>query len=412
METDAEKIIYLDNSATTKPCDEAINACINVLKNEYGNPSSIHLLGNSAAAVLNNSRNIIYSALLGNEVRSLLPRNAALIPRSAPSYGRLIFTGSGTEADNLAVFGSVEKYCDKASKYKIITTDSEHPAIKEPFEKLKNLGFNTVYISTKNGILNLEQLRSELTPNTVLLSIMLANNETGAIYDVKTAFKMAHEISKDVVCHTDAIQAFQKMPFTAKSIGADMISVSAHKVRAPKGVGALWVSGELVKRNRISPQILGGGQEEGYRSGTENLAGIAAFAAAIEANGGAESGSRFYSKCEKLREVLLSELPDGITENRPQGAYLPHIVNLTLRIPKSQPILNYMSARNICISAGSACSSKKTMVSSALLAFGLTKEQAASTIRVSFGEQTTEEEIRSFNHALSEGLSTLYGKKN
>lgn len=404
-------VIYLDNSATTKPSEEAIAAALSVLREEYGNPSSVHHLGKTAADILNTSRNSLFCALLGDDIAPMLPKSSALCPIAVPSYGRLIFTGSGTEADNLAIFGVTQRYFKNAGSYKLITTDSEHPAVKEPFERLKRLGFETVYIRTKNGILDMEQLERELTPNTLLLSLMLANNETGAIYDVRTAFSLAHSISKDIVCHTDAIQAFQKTPFTASSIGADMISVSAHKVHAPKGVGALWISGELARRERIVPYVIGGGQEHSLRSGTENLPGIAAFAAAVEANGGASAGKSFTETCLHLRSVLRNALPDTVKENIPRGTSLPHIASLTLPIPRSQPMLNYLSSRGIYISAGSACSSRKPSVSTALLAFGLSKEAAAATVRVSLDASNTEAELAEFCKVLREGLDTLYGTK-
>lgn len=404
-------VIYLDNSATTKPSEEAISAALSVLSSEYGNPSSVHSMGKNAADILNSARNSLLRALLGDEISSRLPKSSALSPVAPQPYGRLIFTGSGTEADNLAIFGVTQHYLKNAEKYKLITTDSEHPAVREPYEYLKSLGFQTVYIGTKNGILDMEQLKSELTPNTLLLSLMLANNETGAIYDVKTAFSLAHEISKDVICHTDAVQAFQKTPFTASSIGADMISVSAHKVHAPKGVGALWISCELARRSRIRPHILGGGQEYALRSGTENLPGIAAFAAAVDANGGASAGKAFTERCARLRCVLRDALPNGVRENIPEGDYLPHIASLTLPIPRSQPMLNYLSSRGIYISAGSACSARKPTVSAPLLAFGLSSSDAAATVRVSFDASTTDDELTEFCNVLGEGLATLYGKK-
>lgn len=400
--------IYLDNSATTRPCKEAIDACNEAMNTSFGNPSSVHSMGKQAADLLNNSRNTLLSAILGESVKAYLPKSAALRSAACSKCGELIFTGSGTEADDLAIFGSTLRYAENANNYKIITTDSEHPAVLEPFGYLKKLGFQVAYIGTKNGILDIEQLRRELTPNTVLVSMMLANNETGAVYDIKSAFKEAHSVSKNIVCHTDAVQAFQKMQFTATELGADMVSVSAHKVHALKGVGALWISPELVKKKRIDPYIMGGGQEDGLRSGTENIPGISAFAAAVKANGGATAGKAFREICEGLRNVLISNLPDGVRENVPEGDRLPHIVSLTLPIPRSQPMLNYLSARGIYISAGSACSSKKSTPSHTLTAFGLSSEAAFATIRVSFDSATTEDELIRFCQVLADGVKTLY----
>jgi len=403
--------IYFDNSATTAPSQKAINACIDAMQKNYGNPSSVHECGTDAAKLLNESRNELLCAIIGEKIRNSLPRTPALISRAAQPYGKLIFTGSGTEANNSAIFGIASKYKTSPEKCKILSTDSEHPSVREPLEKLRSEGYKIAYIGTKNGILDFEQLKKELTPDVKLVTLMLVNNETGALYDVKEAFRLAHTVCPDTVCHTDAVQAFQKVPFTAASLGADMISVSGHKVHAPKGVGALWVSGAIVKRNRFEPFILGGGQENGMRSGTENIPSIAAFAAAVKDNGGDRAGIAFTEKCSKLRDIIVANLPNGVRINTPSGDYTPNILSLTLPIPRSEPMLNYLSARGIYVSAGSACSSHKNTVSSALLAFGLSEADANSTVRVSLDSGNTESESLEFCRVLGEGVKALYGKK-
>ena len=402
--------IYLDNSATTAPSEKAIEACITAMRECYGNPSSLHESGATAAKLLNEARNEILCAICGEKIRSSLPRSASLISPIPPAYGRLIFTGSGTEANNTAIFGIAGRYKKTPDKCKLITTNSEHPSVREPFEKLRSEGYKVVYIHTENGVLDMDQLKNELTQDVKLVSIMLANNETGAVYDIKTAFSMVHSLCPDAVCHTDAVQAFQKIPFSADQLGADMISISGHKVHAPKGIGALWISGNTAKRNRLDPFILGGGQEMGMRSGTENIPEIAAFAAAVKENGGNKAGIVFSEKCSVLREILVSNLPEEVRVNTPSGEYLKNIVSLTLPIPRSQPMLNHLSAKGIYISAGSACSSKKNIVSSSLIAFGLDENDAQATVRVSLDISNTEEEIMNFCKALAEGVNILYGK--
>ena len=403
--------IYLDNSATTAPSLKAIEACVDAMQNRYGNPSSVHECGSVAAKLLNDARNEILCAICGEKIRSSLPRTPALISPIPQPYGRLIFTGSGTEANNTAIFGVANKYRNNPASCKIISTDSEHPSVHEPLERLRSEGYKVAYISTKNGVLDLDALKNELTPEVKLVSLMLANNETGAIYNVKEAFELVRSKCPDAICHTDAVQAFQKIPFTAASLGADMISVSGHKVHAPKGVGALWVNGAVIKRNRLDAFILGGGQENGTRSGTENIPGIAAFAAAVKENGGNGAGKIFSEKCAALRDILIKNLPDTVRVNVPNGEYLNNIVSITLPIPRSQPMLNYLSAKGIYISAGSACSSHKNAVSGTLLAFGLTESEAHSTVRVSLDASNTEAEMLAFCQALGEGVNALYGKK-
>lgn len=403
--------IYLDNSATTAPSQAAINACVDAMQNQFGNPSSVHDAGATAAKLLNTARNEIFCAILGEKLRPALPRTPTLVSPIAQKYGRLIFTGSGTEANNTAIFGVARKYREKPSACKLISTDSEHPSVREPLERLRADGYKVAYISTRNGVLDLEQLKKELTADVKLVTIMLANNETGAVYDVKTAFSLIHSVCPDAICHTDAVQAFQKIPFTAEALGADMISVSGHKVHAPKGVGALWVSGEIIKRNKLEAYVLGGGQELGMRSGTENVPGIVAFATAVKENGGNGASVKFTAACNALREILVDHLPAEVRINVPKGNYLPNILSVTLPIPRSQPMLNFLSARGIYISAGSACSSHSNSVSSTLLAFGLSESEAHATVRISLDATNTVQDITAFCQALGEGIKELYGKK-
>ena len=396
-------MIYFDNSATTLPCEAAVTAAENAMRNVWGNPSSLHKAGTDAAELLLLSRNEILKALHGEKIAPLLPRRSGF--KAGKGVGKLIFTASGTEANNLAILGTLEKCKIKAPR--IITTDSEHPSVLEPIEKLRTLGADVVKLSTKGGRIDVDELKNALTPNTVLVSIMLVNNETGAVYNVSEAFKTAKSIVSDVICHTDCVQAFQKVPFSPASLFADMITVSGHKVHAPKGVGALWVKDELIAKGRPLPHVLGGGQEDAFRSGTENIPGIAAFAAAVKVNGSDKAYIRFSEKTKLLRELILERLPASVKLNMPLDGHTPHILSLTLPTRKSQPMLNYLSAENIYISSGSACSSHKNTVSHVLTAFGLTNDEADRTIRVSLDASNTEEEAICFSEKLTEGINKL-----
>ncbi len=400
------KEIYLDNSATTAPCLAAINAMTEAMTEAYGNPSSLHSAGTRAAELLLNSRNEILCALHGSQIRQRLPRRPGM--RGGEEFGSLIFTASGTEANNLAILGSV--ITSKVKAPEIITTDSEHPAVLATLDSLEDKGFKIHRLSTKNGAVCIHELTSLLCPNTVLVSIMLVNNETGAKYDVSAIFEAVKAYNQGIICHTDCVQAFQKVKFTPKSLLADMITVSAHKLHGPKGVGALWISEEMARKKRLSPIIFGGGQEGGLRSGTENIPGIAAFAAAVKDNGSDKAYAEFEEAVTKLRVLLLDNLPSEVKLNQPFGSYAPHILSLSLPLPKSQPILNYLSALGIYVSSGSACSSHKNTVSHVLKAFGLTDSIADGTIRVSLDKSNTEEEIICFCEALNDGIRKL-GKK-
>ena len=394
--------IYLDNSATTIPCTAAIEAIHKAMASIHGNPSSLHSNGTKAAELLLNSRNTILSALFGSHIRAKLPKKPGM--RGGEEYGRLIFTASGTEANNLAIIGTIET-C-KISSPEIITTDSEHPSVLKTVEYLEAKGCKVYKLKTVGGVIDMDELKSLLSPRTALVSVMLVNNETGAIYDIPEIFKTVKSICPNAVCHTDCVQAFQKLPFTPKTLNADMISVSAHKVHGPKGVGALWVSRELIIKNRPSPIIFGGGQESSFRSGTENMPGIAAFAAAVETNGGDKAYLSFIEKTVALRSILTENLPSGVRINTPTK-HVPYIISLSLPLSKSQPMLNYLSALGVYVSSGSACSSHKNTVSHVLTAFGIPNASADGTIRVSLDASNSELDILTFCKALTDGINKL-----
>lgn len=333
---------------------------------------------------------------------------ASALGVSAPKPGELIFTASGTESDNLAILGTARAKSRRTAN-RILTTDSEHPAVREPLAALEREGFSIVRLSTKGGKIDLDEAVSAMDEHLFMISMMLVNNETGARYPLEQIFSAARRLAPQAILHTDAVQGFLKVPFSVKSLGADLITVSAHKIHGPKGVGALWINPALLTAKRITPIVFGGGQESGYRSGTENTIGIEGFGAAAAA--GAYTLASDIARMRKLRDGLFDRLALAVPEvrpNRPVGESAPHIVSLTLPRIKSETMLNHLSGAGICVSAGSACSTHaKNKTSSALLAFGLAPAEADSTIRVSLSAATTEEELNRFVDALAEGVARL-----
>ena len=381
-------MIYFDNSATTEIGRVAKDKMIEAME-AYGNPSSRHKMGLSAREIVDEARNSVGSAL---GVQRPLAEN-------------LIFTASGSEANNTAILGSL--YAKEKRRFnKVITTDSEHPSVENVMRKLEKDGFEVVRLKTAGGIIDEKQFEAALDGNVALVSLMLVNNETGACYDVKKLFGMVKRRCPEAVTHCDAVQGFMKIPFTVKSLGADMISVSAHKIHGPKGVGALYVSPEIIKMKKIVPYIIGGGQEGGYRSGTENIVGIVGFGYAAEEARVAFAAN--VAKITALRDDCEQRAKEaGARVNIPAGGRAPHVLSLTLPGIKSETMLNFLSAKGFCVSAGSACSSHSKHISSALVGFGLTEAEADSTIRVSFSEYNAESEVDLFCTALKDGIDSL-----
>ena len=379
-------MIYLDNSATTELSKKARSAMMAAM-DSYGNPSSLHSLGFEANKALAAERKAIMSAL-------------------GAKNGRLIFTSCGSEASNLAIKGSAMAKSRRTAN-RIITTDSEHPSVENVLLSLEKQGLEIYKIPTRLGKLDLNVLEDALSKPVFMATLMLVNNETGSIYDVKSVFSSVKNRYPEAICHCDAVQGFLKVAFTPTTLGADMITVSAHKIHGPKGVGALWVSDRIIKEKRLVPLMLGGGQESGLRSGTENTVGIAGFAAA------AEEGIKDFEKSSvhvrSLREYAIKKikaLDKGIVLNIPENA-APHIISITLPNIKSETMLHYLSGNGICVSSGSACSSHSNKPSGTLIAFGLTPKQADCTIRISLSEYNKESDIDILVSTLGEGVDSL-----
>jgi len=382
------KMIYLDNSATTE-----ISASVKKKMHEameiYGNPSSTHKAGIEARKIIDEARE----------------RVGAALGVSRPNPENLIFTGSGSEANNTAILGCVYSK-DKRRGNKIITTDSEHPSVENVMRKLEKEGFEIVRIATRGGKVDEEMFLSALDDKSLLISMMLVNNETGAVYDLKKLFAAAKRKYPDVVTHCDAVQGFMKLAFTPKTFSADLVSISAHKIHGPKGIGALYISPEIIKQKKIVPYIIGGGQENGYRSGTENIVGIAGFG--VAADEAKKNIAICVSKTTAIRESCeRAVIYAGAMPTIPNGVRAPHVLSIRLPDIKSETMLNYLSGKGICVSAGSACSAHSRKMSGTLLAFGLSEREADCTLRISFSEYNTEEEITAFAEALKEGISSL-----
>ena len=380
------RTVYLDNSATTTLCDAA-KAAIGEAVEHYGNPSSLHLAGQQAEKLVKQARERVLGAL---GVRR--------------GQGTVIFTSCGTEATSTALLGCAYAKARRDAT-RILTTDSEHPATLKALELLEADGFEVVKLPTRGGELDMNALETALDKKIFMASFMLVNNETGALYAIKEAFAKIKRRYPDAMTHCDAIQGFMRVRFTPASIGADMVSVSGHKIHAPKGIGALYVSSELIKAKKIVPILRGGGQESGMRSGTENVIGIASLGAAAEdmrlnLDGIEAHMAELYDYAiEKLERL-------GLQLNIP-ARHVHHIINITLPDIKSETMLHHLSADGIYVSSGSACSSHSSTPSGSLIAFGLTPRMADCSLRVSLSRYNTKEDIDALCESLAKGLERL-----
>ncbi len=380
-------MIYLDNSATTPLCDSAIEKMKNAFEC-FGNPSSLHTLGFEAEKIKETARESVMRAL---GVRKL-------------SNDRIVFTSGGTEANNLAIFGCVRsKEANKGKK--IVTTDSEHASVLTPFKILEKEGYQVTYLPTTNGRIDINDVKNAVDANTVFISVMAVNNETGAIYDVQNVFKTAKSINSNITTHCDCVQGFMKIPFNPTRMYADLCTVSSHKIHGPKGCGALYVSADIIKTKRLTPIICGGGQEIDLRSGTENVIGICGFGGACDYM--LSSFENNLKKLTELRGYANEKLKNLVKLNEPEKC-APHIINFTLPSIKSETMLHYLSSKGIFVSSGSACSSNHAKKAShVLLAYGLSEKDADASLRVSLSEDNTKEDIDALTEALTCGISSL-----
>ena len=374
--------IYLDNNATTRLDDDAFNAMIPFFKEEYGNAFSLHLFGRETGKAVSESRKVI-ADLLG------------VIPEE------IIFTGSGTEGDNLAIRGVARAYKNRGKH--IIVSSIEHPGVRNTCKDLEKEGFEiTVLNVDKNGVVDLEQLKSAIKDETILISVMHANNETGVIQPIEEIGKIAKE--NKILFHVDAVQSMGKLPIDPKGMGIDLLVFTAHKFYGPKGVGALYVRNGV----RLGKVITGGGQERKLRPGTTNTPLIVGMAKALEKAyvEREEENKRVGALRDYFEEEILKRIPE-IVINGKNVPRLPGTSSVTFKYVEGESILLSLSMKGIAVSSGSACSSDELQASHVLLAMGIPEEFAHGTIRFSLGKYNTKEEIDYTIEAVTEVIGKL-----
>ena len=377
-------MIYLDNAATTRVCPEAAEIAYKMMTETYGNPSSTHQAGRAAREALGKARKQVASAL---GCRS----------------EELYFTSCGSEADNWAILRGAESMKRKGNH--VITSTVEHDAVRKSFDELERLGYEVTRLDPEpDGSVSPDAVVKALRPDTILVSLMLVNNETGAVTDISAVSRAIKAAGCPALLHTDAVQGFLKVPFQAKTLGADMISISGHKIHAPKGIGALYISQQMKPASKLLPYLMGGGQESGMRAGTEALPQIAAFGAAAET--GKKQQAASMERMHALRALAVDRLNAGIEGVQFIGGGAPHILSLSLPGYRSEVLMNFLDSRGICVSRSSAC--KQGRRSHVLEAMGLPAKVIDGAIRVSFSRFTTEEEVLALCSALEEARASLF----
>ena len=373
-----ERLIYLDNSSTTKPCAEAMEQIRSALQTAWGNPSSLHRLGMEAENMITTARKKMADFLGARE-------------------DEIIFTGSGTESNNTALLSLL---ASGKRGGRVIVTAIEHPSVLETVKRLEKEGFRVIRLSPeKSGTVTLDTLQNALTPDTVLVSMMAVNNETGVILPVSQAASLVKETAPRALFHCDAVQAFGKIPLSLKNSAIDFLSASAHKIHGPKGVGLLYAR----KGATLHPLLTGGGQERGLRSGTESVPMIMGFYGALNA---LPALDRQLARQKELWEYATGKLADieAVVINSPCDA-LPYILNISVVGYRSEVILHFLESRGIYVSSGSACA--KGVGSHVLSAMKLERSKIDSALRLSFSRDNTKDDIDALCEALSEAVSTL-----
>ena len=371
--------VYLDNAATTRVCPEAADIAYKTMLETYGNPSSTHTKGREAKAVLDNARKQLAAAL-----------------DCAP--GEVYFTSCGSEGDNWAIINGAESM--RRNGLHIISSEVEHDAVRKSMDELKRRGFEVTMLKPESdGSISPEAVIAALRPDTVLVSLMMVNNETGAVTDIAAVAKALKKAKSIALLHTDAVQGFMKVPFSAKRLGADMITVSGHKIHAPKGIGALYIKTGV----KIKPYIIGGAQESGLRAGTEAMPQIAAFGKACELAKAsmADATERMARLRQYAAERIVAEMPEAVII----GGGAPHILSVSLPGWRSEVLMNYLEAKGVFVSRSSAC--KKGGRSHVLEAMGLPAEVIDGAVRISLSRYTTKDELDELCSALKDAHDTL-----
>ncbi len=370
--------VYLDNSSTTAVCPTAVKYINDALQN-YGNPSSLHLMGMHAEGELTAAREAA-AGVLGCRT------------------DEVFFTGSGTEANNTAIFGAVKSRCKRGKR--IVTTSIEHPSVLMVMDRLTELGFEVVKLRPNaDGVIDINQLKNSVNRETILVSIMLVNNEIGSMQPLRAAREAIKSAGAPALLHCDAVQAFGKIRCNVRELGVDMLSASAHKINGPKGIGILYKE----KNVHIRPLILGGGQENGLRSGTESVPLIAGLRGAIEE---LPNSASFLAEMKKLRDYTAQKLLDTgfIILNSSEDA-VPYILNISLPGYRSETLLHFLESKGIFVSSGSACA--KGQGSYVLHEIGLPQPTVDSALRISFGRYNTKEDADRLCSALVEAHEKL-----
>ncbi len=360
-----ETLIYLDNSATTKPCKGAIENINKCLTENWGNPSSLHTIGINAELELSYARSAVAKKLSCRE-------------------DEIFFTSGGTEANNIAILGGAAAKAKRGNR--VVTTAIEHPSVLNCFKELEEKGFEVVYLHPQsNGIISESDIKNAIDKNTILVSIMLVNNEIGSIQPVAAAAKAIKEIGAPALLHCDAVQAFGKLPIDVHRLGVDSLSLSGHKIHGPKGVGVLYKA----KNVTLKQTVFGGGQEKGVRSGTEALPCISGLRGAIEEL--PDLNSQLKKQKELFNYAKDALLNTGIVKINSTDDALPYILNISVPGYRSETLLHFLEAKGIFVSSGSACA--KGNISYVLDSIGLSAKEIDSSLRISFSRYNTKEDV-------------------
>ena len=374
--------IYLDNAATTKPCGEAVSAAVDAMTENYGNPSSLHRAGLDAQLAVDRARKAIAASI-------------------GADSSEIYFTSGATESNNLALRGISAAYGRK--RRKLVISSVEHASVDETASALEKNGFEIVRISPRDdGRFYADDFISACDENTCLVSMMLVNNETGYIMPVRETFMAVKRSFPEIITHCDCVQGYMKLPIKAASLGADLISLSAHKIHGVKGVGAIYIK----KGVRVIPIVTGGKQEKGIRSGTESVPLIAAFGAAVDKF--RPTIAERYERVSQLKAHLLEKIGgiENVAVNSPSDGS-PYVINISAVGKRSEIMLHFLESKGIYVSSGSACS--KGQQSGVLGEFGISGKRADGAVRISITAQTTEEELDEFAVALAEGMTKIRG---
>jgi len=374
--------IYLDNAATTKPCGEAVSAAVDAMTENYGNPSSLHRAGLDAQLAVDRARKAIAASI-------------------GADSSEIYFTSGATESNNLALRGISAAYGRK--RRKIVISSVEHASVDETASALEKNGFEIVRISPRDdGRFYADDFISACDENTCLVSMMLVNNETGYIMPVRETFMAVKRSFPEIITHCDCVQGYMKLPIKAASLGADLISLSAHKIHGVKGVGAIYIK----KGVRVIPIVTGGKQEKGIRSGTESVPLIAAFGAAVDKF--RPTIAERYERVSQLKAHLLEKIGgiENVAVNSPSDGS-PYVINISAVGKRSEIMLHFLESKGIYVSSGSACS--KGQQSGVLGEFGISGKRADGAVRISITAQTTEEELDEFAETLAEGMTKIRG---